>query len=64
MEFIAVLALLMQTHSLQIVKEHGETEDDARRRVEDVINDCDMQILLRMEDTGKVRLKCVARAFK
>jgi hypothetical protein len=63
-EFVAVLALLMQTHSRQIVKEHGETEDDAGRRVEDVIDDCDMQILLRMEDVGKVRLKCVARASK
>jgi hypothetical protein len=63
-EFVAVLALLMQTHSLQIVKERGETEDDARRRVEDVISDCGMQILLRMEDAGKARLKCVARASR
>jgi cytochrome P450 len=63
-EFVAVLALLMHTHSLAIVKEHGETEDEARRRVEDVVNDCNMEMLLRMKNAAKAKLRCVAKASR
>jgi cytochrome P450 len=61
-EFVGVLASLMRTHSLEIVTGDGETEGNAKRRVRNVINDCDMEILLRMKDAGKARLRCVARA--
>lgn len=53
-----MLALLMHRHQLSIVQEEGETEEQARERVERVINDCDMQLLLRMRDSGRVRLRC------
>lgn len=57
-EFVAVLALLMREYRLGIVKEKGETEEQARERVKGVINDCDMQLLLRMRDSDRVRLRC------
>ncbi|KAF1850415.1 cytochrome P450 [Cucurbitaria berberidis CBS 394.84] len=52
-EFAAVLALLMRNHQLTIVRQSGETEQQARRRVLAVVNDCDMQILLRMRDADR-----------
>jgi hypothetical protein len=59
-EFVAVLALLMRKHRLSIVREKEETEEQTRERVKKVINDCDMQLLLRMRDSDRVRLKCEA----
>ncbi|KAF1957295.1 putative cytochrome P450 monooxygenase [Byssothecium circinans] len=61
-EFVAVLALLMREHRLSIVREEGEIEEQARERVKRVINDCDMQLLLRMRDSDRVRLRCEPRA--
>jgi hypothetical protein len=59
-ELVAVLALLM--HKPEVVKKAGESEKAAKKRVERVINDCDMQILLRMTDAERVRLRCVLRS--
>jgi cytochrome P450 len=61
-EFVAVLALLMYNHSLVIVKKAGESEKSAKKRVMGVVNNCDMQILLRMQNAEKVRLRCVLRS--
>jgi cytochrome P450 len=60
-EFVAVLALLMYKHSLVVVKKARESEDAAKKRVMRVVNGCDMQILLRMQDAERVRLRCVLR---
>jgi hypothetical protein len=57
-EFV-VLALLMHNHSLVIVKEDGETDKEAMTRVKGVVDDCDMQILLRMRNAERVRLRYV-----
>ena len=60
-EFVAVLALLMRNHVLMIVKENGENEEQAKRRTTKVINDCDMQLLLRMRDADQLKLSCEKR---
>jgi len=60
-EFVAVLALLMRDHVLRIVKGDGENDDKARERALRVINDCDMQLLLRMRDADQLKLKCERR---
>jgi cytochrome P450 len=60
-EFVAVLALIMQKHRLTIKRDAGENEDQARTRVRAVLNDCDMQLLLRMKNANKVKLRCEAR---
>jgi hypothetical protein len=60
-EFVAVLALLMSKHRLSIVRENTETKEQARERANSVINDCDMQLLLRMRDSDRVRLRMEPR---
>ena len=60
-EFVAVLSLLMREHSLSIMKEDGETDAQARKRTEDVMNDCDLLLLMRMRDADRVRLRCERR---
>jgi cytochrome P450 len=57
-EFVAVIALLMQDCKLSIVRKHGESEEHAKTRAVGIVNDCDMQMLLRMRDAGQLRLKC------
>lgn len=57
-EFVAVLAFIIRQHQLTIMQEDGETEEEARMRVQKVVNDCDMQLLLRMRDADKAKLKC------
>jgi cytochrome P450 len=61
-EFVAVLALLMHSHSMVIAKEVSESEEEAKQRVKSVVDDCDMQILLRMKDSERVRLRCIRRS--
>jgi cytochrome P450 len=59
-EFVAVIALLMQDCKPSIVREQGESEEQAKKRAARIVNDCDMQMLLRMRDAGqfKLKLKC------
>lgn len=58
-EFVALLALLMQAHRLSVVKNDGETDEQMHRRVRKVVEDCDMQLLLRMRDADRVKLRCL-----
>jgi cytochrome P450 len=57
-EFVAVIALLMQDCKLSIVREEGQSEEQAKKRAVRIVNDCDMQMLLRMRDAGQLKLKC------
>ncbi|KAF2028304.1 cytochrome P450 [Setomelanomma holmii] len=61
-EFVAILALLLRDHKLGIVKEDGESEQQARSRAIKIINDCDAQMLLRMRDPDRPKLSCAVRA--
>ena len=59
MEFVAVLARLLRHHRLEVVKEPGESIEKARKRVLATLEDCDLELLLRMKDADKVRIRCV-----
>jgi cytochrome P450 len=60
-EFVAVLALMMRNLVLTVVKEAGEIEDMARERAVRVVNDCDLQLILRKRDADQLTLKCERR---
>lgn len=60
-EFTAVISCLMRTHRLSIVSESGEDERQTRQRVRKTVNDCDNQMLLKMRNPGRVRLRCKRR---
>ena len=62
-EFVAVIARLLIGHKLGVVKEReDETDEEVRERVWKVVNECDAQMLLRMKnpDRTRVRLDVVA----
>jgi hypothetical protein len=45
-----------------IAKEDRETEEEAKERVKSVVDNCDMQILLRMKNAERVKSKCIRRS--
>ena len=57
-EGVAVLARLLRSHRIDIVRK-GESEslEQARVRVLECIEDCDMQLLLRMRDAERVKIR-------
>ena len=57
-EFVAVLASLLYKYRLRVARLAGESTKSMRRRVLDVVNDCDAQLLLRMKDSDRVRIFC------
>ncbi len=57
-EGVAVLATLLRSHSVEIVREgEGEGFEAARERVMKCVEDCDMQLLLRMRDAERVKIR-------
>jgi cytochrome P450 len=57
-EFVAVLARLLWQHRLTVVKQRdSETDAEATARVWKVVNDCDAQMLLRMKDPDRAKLR-------
>ena len=57
-EAVAVLASLFRTHRLHVKREAGESQDAARQRAIDCTNDVNMEMLLRMANTDRVKLIC------
>ena len=55
-EFVAVLAHLLQCHRVRLVLEPGEDFAKARKRVMDITEDCEQTLLLRMRDADSVKL--------
>ena len=53
-EFVATMATLFRRHRVQPVPKEGETLDQARIRVLDVVKDTRMQLLLQMRDPNSV----------
>jgi len=53
-EFVATIAALFRTHRVQPVPGKGETMDQARNRVLNVVKDTRMQLLLQMRDPNSV----------
>ncbi|KAF2194758.1 cytochrome P450 [Zopfia rhizophila CBS 207.26] len=57
-EFVAVLACLMKAHRIRAVKLGGESDEELRKRIMLVVEDCDFQMLLRMRDPDRVQVRC------
>lgn len=63
MEFVALLATLLQKHVAQPVPPWGETLVQVRKRVVGVVRDSNVELLLQMRDPGSVRVRWVERAL-
>jgi hypothetical protein len=57
-EFVAVVACLLSEKRLVIVPKARESREDTIKRVRDVMEDCDFQLLLRMKRPEEIRLCC------
>jgi len=55
-EFVAVLAVLLRNHRVNVVRLDGESFEKAKERALSVTQDCNMEMLLRMRDADQVRL--------
>lgn len=53
-EFVATMAALFRNHRVQPVPMMGETLDEARNRVLDVVKDSSVELLLQMRDPNSV----------
>ena len=62
-EFVAVIANLIKGHTIEVVQNDGETQEQARERVTAVTRDCSVAITLQMKHAESVRLKFVKRAL-
>lgn len=58
-EGVAILAQLFGSHCLRVDQRAGETEAEARKRVRDCADDVNYDLMLRMNHSDRVRLKCV-----
>jgi cytochrome P450 len=57
-EFVAVLARLLQNYRFKAVAHPDESTEQTHIRVLSVVNDCDAQMLLRMKKADQVRVQC------
>lgn len=57
-EFVAVLATLLQNHRLSVVLNHRETLEQGHARAMAASQDCDMLLLLRLSNPENVKLRC------
>jgi len=60
-EFVAVIAKLLSGHTIEVVKNSSETEEQARERVISVVRDSEAKLTLRMRRPESVKLKFVKR---
>lgn len=58
-EAVAVLACLFRDHRVCIKTRAGETEEHAKRRAQDCVNDVNYQLLLKMNHPDRVKLECM-----
>lgn len=55
-EFVAVVSRLFRKHKVGPVLEHGETIQDAKKRIFDVVADSHLVITLQMRHPEKIKL--------
>jgi cytochrome P450 len=60
-EFVAVIAKLLGEHTIEVVPNSKETEEQARARVLSVVRNCDVKLTLQMKRPESVKLKFVKR---
>ena len=57
-EGVAVLARLLRSHRVEVVREGAdEAVEEAQARVMRCVEDCNMQLLLRMRDAERVKVR-------
>ena len=55
-EFVAVLACLLQDHRVGVIQKPDESFKEARKRALATTEDCDMELLLRMRNADNIQL--------
>jgi hypothetical protein len=60
-EFVAAIATLFRDHRIDILREDGESKEEAERRVQEVVDDSAMVLLLQILRPASVGLKWVRR---
>jgi hypothetical protein len=60
-EFVGAMVALFKRHRVEIVREGGETMEQAKERVMKVVKDNVMGLLLQMRSPEKVGLRWVER---
>lgn len=60
-EFVAVIAQLLSGHTIEVVRNPGEAEEQARKRVFSVIRDSVVKLTLQVRRPESVKLKFVKR---
>jgi cytochrome P450 len=60
-EFVAVIAKLLSEHTIEVVSNSSETEEQARARVLSVVRNSDVKLTLQMKRPESVKLKFVKR---
>ncbi|KAL0260621.1 hypothetical protein SLS55_004311 [Diplodia seriata] len=60
-EFVAVIAAVVRGHRVEVVREEGEGEDEARKRVLEVVEEMVSGATLFMKHPEKVRVRIVER---
>lgn len=55
-EFVAVIAYLLKTHRVQLLRAEGESLESAQKRILAVCEDSELGLLLRMRNADSVRL--------
>lgn len=60
--FTAVISCMMRSCRLSVVRDSSESEGQVRQRVSKVVDDYDDQMLLRMRDPRRVRVRCGKRS--
>lgn len=53
---MAVIAVLLRDHRVNVVPKAHESMDEAKKRALAVTQDCDLELLLRMKDAEQVQL--------
>ena len=56
-EFVAVIASLLQDHRVRLVLMSGESQNDALERTLKVVKDSDMEVAVRMNHPERLRMR-------
>lgn len=59
-EFVAVLACILQHHRMRVLLKPNESLEKAKERALAATEDCDFGLLLRMRNADSVQLACEA----
>jgi cytochrome P450 len=58
-EFVAIMACLLLRHRIDGIRENGESVTEMTKRVRSVIDDCNQEILLKMNDPDRAKIALI-----